>query len=312
MNSLEEILRLSQKKLFKRLCKNFKSKILVSKGNFILVHGEAPVMLVAHLDTVHAEKVRDICKSADGNILMSPQGIGGDDRCGVFALFKVYYAAKVKPYLLFTCDEEIGGQGAKKFCRAHKQHQLPKKINDLKLIVEIDRRGKDDAVYYDCDNPDFENYISGKGFKTAQGSFSDISVIALELGIAAVNLSSGYYNAHTKHEYINLAELDNTIQKVIEIIDDVSKSDFPRFEYKERLSAKKIDYLKQPETYFYEERDHFPHKIPAEFRDIYEELLFEYSIEELESFRAEYGDNILVQLYHETFLYAAYYDYNQE
>ena len=39
---------------------------------------------------------------------MSPQGIGGDDRCGVFALQSIYAAAKKKPWLLFTCDEETG------------------------------------------------------------------------------------------------------------------------------------------------------------------------------------------------------------
>ncbi len=302
MNSLEEILRLSQKKLFKRLCKKFKGKILINKGNFILVYGEAPGMLVAHLDTVHEEKVRDICKTADGNILMSPQGIGGDDRCGVFALVKAYQSAKVKPWLLFTCDEEIGGLGAKKFCRAHKQKQLPKELDDLKLIIEVDRRGAEDAVYYSCDNPDFETYITSKGFKTAHGSFSDISVIAPELDVAAVNLSSGYYNAHTLHEYINRSELERTIEKVCEIVADASKSDFLRFEYKEsyrvpNYSYKKYSCLKQPETYFYDEQDIILRKIPAEFRDIYEELLFEYSIAELESFRAEYGDNILWQIY---------------
>ena len=77
-------------------------------------------MLVAHLDTVHDEPVRDICVSADGNILMSPQGIGGDDRCGCFALVKVFQSAQVKPWLLFTCEEEVGGIGAKYFCLAHK------------------------------------------------------------------------------------------------------------------------------------------------------------------------------------------------
>ena len=81
-------------------------------------------MLVAHLDTVHEESVRDICTTADGNILMSPQGIGGDDRCGVFALVKIYKSAQLKPWLLFMCDEEVGGIGAKAFCRAHKQHKL--------------------------------------------------------------------------------------------------------------------------------------------------------------------------------------------
>ena len=176
MNTLEDFLRPSQKLLFKRLCKKFKGKTLISKGNFVLVHGQAPVMLVSHLDTVHEQPVKDICISADGNILMSPQGIGGDDRCGVFALCNIYKSAKIKPWLLFTCDEEVGGLGAKKFCLAHQQHQLPKEVDNLKLLIELDRKGKNDAVFYRCANPDFEAYITSKGFKTAQGSFSDISV----------------------------------------------------------------------------------------------------------------------------------------
>ncbi|MBQ3725784.1 MAG: M28 family peptidase [Selenomonadaceae bacterium] len=235
MTSLEDFLRPSQKQLFKRLVKKFKGKTLISKGNFILVHGQAPVMLVAHLDTVHEEPIKDICVSADGNILMSPQGIGGDDRCGCFALVKVYRLSKIKPWLLFCCDEEIGGLGAKKFCLAHQQHQLPKEINDLKFLVELDRKGSRDAVYYHCDNPDFEAYISGKGFKTAQGSFSDISVIAPELGIAAVNLSCGYYAAHTRHEYINRSQLDDVIHKVVDIVADSSRHDFTKFNYRESL-----------------------------------------------------------------------------
>jgi len=48
MNALEDFLRPSQKQLFKRLCKKFKGKTLISKGNFILVYGQAPVMLIAH------------------------------------------------------------------------------------------------------------------------------------------------------------------------------------------------------------------------------------------------------------------------
>ena len=177
MKNLEDFLRPTQKKLFKRLCKKFKGNTLISKGNFILVRGAAPVLLVAHLDTVHEKPVKDICLSADKNILMSPQGIGGDDRCGVFALVKVYKSAKVKPWLLFTCEEEVGGIGAKYFCLAHKQKQLPKNLDTLKLIIEIDRRGSNDAVFYQYANLDFEKYITGNDFKTAQGSFSDILLI---------------------------------------------------------------------------------------------------------------------------------------
>ena len=206
-------------------------KVFFADNNFILVRGETPVMLVAHLDTVHKNPVKVICKSVDGNILMSPQGIGGDDRCGVYALTRIYELSRVKPWLLFTCDEEIGGVGADWFCKAYVKKRLPPELDGLKFIVEIDRRGSSDAVFYDCANSDFEEYISSFGFEFAHGSFSDISLIAPELGVAAVNLSSGYYHAHTQHEYIVRSELENTISKVIEMVADADA--LPRFEYVE-------------------------------------------------------------------------------
>lgn len=314
MTSLEDFLRPSQKQLFKKLCKKFKDKILISKGNFILVHGQAPVMLVAHLDTVHDKLVRDICKTVDGNILMSPQGIGGDDRCGVFALVKAYQSAQIKPWLLFTCEEEIGGLGAKKFCQAHKQGQLSKDLNQLKCIIELDRKGSRDAVYYNCANPDFEAYIESKGFKIAQGSFSDISLIAPELGIVAVNLSSGYHNPHTLHEYINRSELNFTIQKVVEIIADAAKVDFPKFDYIESLtnknSIRKIifdDERPFSKTFFYKNQDDIPSSVPEEFIELYDTLLDFYSAAELEFFRQEYGSQIIPQLYREVL--ESYYGY---
>jgi len=292
MTSFEDFLRPTQKQLFKRLAKKFKRNALLSKGNFILVRGQAPVMLVAHLDTVHEEPVRDICLSADGNIIMSPQGIGGDDRCGVFALCKIYRLSKIKPWLLFCCDEEIGGLGAKQFCLAHQQHQLPKEIDDLKFIIELDRKGSRDAVYYHCDNPDFEAYISSKGFKTAQGSFSDISLIAPEFGIAAVNLSCGYYAAHTRHEHINRAELNDTICKVVDIISNATQ--LPRFEYVECIQSV------EPRKFVYrDESVILPRKVPTNLHDIYKFLLDFYSANELESFRAEFGDQILWQIYND-------------
>ena len=233
MKALEEFLRPTQKGLYKILSKMYPNAIC-SKKEYILVPGEAPIMLLAHLDTVHSQPVQTICKNKDKNILMSPQGIGGDDRCGVYAIVNAYDMAVKKPWLLFTCDEEIGGLGADQFCHAHADCKLPKELDDLKLLVEIDRRGSNDAVYYDCDNEEFEKYITSKGFKTAFGSFSDISVVAPELGVAAVNLSSGYYNAHTLHEYINRRELDAVLQKVNEIVADAVQPNFPKYKYVER------------------------------------------------------------------------------
>ena len=56
--------------------------------------------------------------------------------------------------VLFTEDEEIGCVGAEKF--AVSDYIVN---NDINYIIEIDRRGTNDCVFYSCDNPDFEEFI---------------------------------------------------------------------------------------------------------------------------------------------------------
>lgn len=313
MKPLEEYLTPTQSELFGKLREMYKGRTSICKKGYILVRGEAPVMLLAHLDTVHKEPVRQICKTQNGNILMSPQGIGGDDRCGVYALTAAYAQSAIKPWLLFTCDEETGGIGAEKFCDAHKSGKMPKELAGLKLLIEIDRKGETDAVYYDCDNPEFEEYITSKGFETDWGSFSDISYVAPELGVAAVNLSSGYYNAHTLHEYIDRKQLNAVVRRVIEIVADAVKPSFPKYEYVERLCRYGdvfdrgwyIDHLGgtrktekglavQCDDYYDTVADpDVLENIPKELWDEYLALLDFYSSEEIEQFRAEMGDNAI-------------------
>ena len=309
---LDSFLTPTQSQLFNILIKKFRSNSVYCKNNFILVKGVAPILLVAHLDTVHDEPVKEICKTADGNILMSPQGIGGDDRCGVFALNKIYDLADVKPFLLFTCNEEIGGIGADSFANAFKQNLLPPELKNLKLIIEIDRKGVNDAVYYDCDNPDFEKYISSKDFITSHGSFSDISIIAPALGVAAVNLSSGYYNAHTLYEFINLQHLESTISKVLDIVSDSTKNNFQKFSFIEKYQ-KNFYYTYYPEKNQYGDLPFdgdFVPDVPDKFQQIYDELLEVYSAADLENLRSYYGDSVIYELYLD--LYPELFDFDFE
>lgn len=303
MKKLEDFLMPTQKELFSKLCDRFKGRTTVCKNSYILVRGEAPIMLVAHLDTVHKTPVRHICKTQNGGILMSPQGIGGDDRCGVYALVTVYEQSAVKPWLLFTCDEEVGGVGASAFCTRFQKGKLPKKeLESLKMLVEIDRKGRNDAVYYDCDNPEFEEYITSKGFETEWGSFSDISLLAPALGVAAVNLSSGYYNAHTQHEYIDRKHLNATVKKVVEIVADTAKPDFPQYEYIESYRFSRYGYGGWGDW----GRGTYPlvledapslKKVPEDIRDEYAALLDFYTEGELEALRKEHGDNVIRMLF---------------
>lgn len=281
MLTLNQILMTTQAGLSSMLAVHY-PKAVVCQGQYILVPGDLPILLVAHLDTVHKTPVKHICQSEDGLILMSPEGIGGDDRCGVYALVTLYDSApkEGKPWLLFTCDEETGAHGAYQFSEDFFDGLLPPDIARLKLLIELDRKGERDAVYYECENPDLENYITSKGFETAWGSFSDISVLAPDLGIAAVNLSVGYYNAHTQHEYINLKHLEATIARVKGILHDVADSSFSRYAYMTDTASQWI--WGEPLT------------TPKEQRTA---LLEIYPPEELDAIQSEMGDTGIRMLY---------------
>lgn len=216
---------------------------------------------------------------------------------------RIYEQSAVKPWLLFTCDEEVGGVGASVFCTRFQKGKLPKKeLESLKMLVEIDRKGRNDAVYYDCDNPEFEEYITSKGFETDFGSFSDISLIAPALGVAAVNLSSGYYNAHTQHEYIDRKHLNATVKKVVEIVADAAKPDFPQYEYIESYRFSRYGYGGWGDwgrgTYplVLEDAPNLK-KVPADIRNEYAALLDFYTEGELEALRKEHGDNVIRMLF---------------
>lgn len=193
-----------------------------------------PVLLVAHMDTVHKELPNKF--EAVGDTLSSPQGIGGDDRCGIFAIMEL--VKRFKCQVLFTEDEEAGCVGAKKFVDSKYIDGV-----DVKYCIEIDRRGKTDAVYYECDNPDFEDYISQDEFwKTAEGTFSDICLIAPALKVAAVNFSSAYYKAHTVNEYVDLGELREIIEHIGALIERTVEDDVDKFEYIPRKYSFRDDY----------------------------------------------------------------------
>lgn len=190
-----------------------------------------PVLLTAHLDTVHKEPVRDVVVSETGAI-SSPQGIGGDDRCGVFIILSLLAKSDYRPAILFCEDEEIGGVGSKKFC---KRNELVDELKRLKFFVELDRMGNDDAVFYSDDNAAFHEFIQKiTGYRLACGSFSDISHLMPAAGVSGVNLSCGYYNAHTTTEYVIPMQMDVTEKAVEKLCAEAVKASCESYAYTER------------------------------------------------------------------------------
>lgn len=230
MNIFETIVTKGQYKLKKWLYRELKTMGYQpqSKDGFIYAAGDIPIMLIAHMDTVHREQCKIIYYSQDKTRATAVEGIGGDDRCGIYMILQV--AKKHHCHILFTEDEEKGCIGASKFVDWAKDN-LPQDIK-FNYLIEFDRRGANDAVFYDCNNQEFTAFVLGYGFNEEWGSFSDISIIAPALGAAAVNLSCGYYNAHTTNEYIVIPEMKAQIERACHMIAD---SDNTFYEYIENF-----------------------------------------------------------------------------
>ena len=196
---------------------------ITTADGFLYCAGDAPIMLTAHLDTVHREHVRTVRYSR--GCLSSPQGIGGDDRAGVFAIMHALPDMERLPHLLFCEDEETGCIGSRKFTRAGLKP-------DIRHIVGLDRKGNNDAVFYDCGNDEYKDYILAlTGFKEASGSFTDICELSPSLDVASVNLSVGYYDQHTTQERVNLREMVYTSSLLPLLVADSFNQ--PRYTYDE-------------------------------------------------------------------------------
>lgn len=200
----------------------------ISGDGYLYAKGDIPIMLVAHLDIVHKKIPEEIYFDEQQMVLWSPTGIGGDDRCGVYLITQIINHG-FRPHILFLEDEEIGCVGAGKCTRALEKP-------DVKFMIEIDRRGKNDCVFYNCNNKEFIDYIQSFGFIKNWGTCSDIKTLSDAWDIASVNLSSGYYNEHTNYEYIKLKDLNVTYRRVIEILQDDTKEkpyyDYQKLTYK--------------------------------------------------------------------------------
>ena len=222
----EKICRMSQKSLKNHIKQKLQMRyeeVIVDDG-FVYAQGSFPVLLVAHLDTVHSKLPNMILYDKDQNIISSPNGIGGDDRCGVYMIFEII--KKFNCSVLFCEDEEDGGIGANKFVKTDLARTL-----DFNYIIEFDRANANDAVFYSCDNDEFEKFITRDFYKINYGTYSDICDIAPVIGCAAVNLSCGYYKAHTKDEYVVLSDMENSIKAACDILARTTQND--KFEYVE-------------------------------------------------------------------------------
>jgi hypothetical protein len=227
----ERLVSLNQTEMKKAMAQYLKSKYTncIFTKEYLVAIGDIPIALVAHMDTVFKTPVSDLYYDQKKGVMWSPQGLGADDRAGIFAILKIIQYG-YRPSIIFTTDEEEGGTGALSLTVDHSKCPIP----NLKYMIELDRRGSNDCVFYDCYNPEFIEYIESFGFCEKYGSFSDISFLMPAWKICGVNLSVGYDDEHSYSEILNIGPLYDTIKKVKIML---AEKEIPDFEYSELNSV---------------------------------------------------------------------------
>ena len=190
------------------------------------------VLHVAHYDTGFAEtrwahgaptvenmnqKTRKKVSVKDGvaylNTLRIENGgvgcLGADDGAGLAVMLNLMLNGVLGGYC-FTTGEEVGGVGADTVATGATSF-----LKQYKIAIEIDRKGETDMVYEqgvgECASKEFAQWLCdtlGMGHKPSdKGSYTDVATFA-EFIPENVNIASGYINAHSANEQVNLVYLD--------------------------------------------------------------------------------------------------------
>ena len=198
-------------------------------GNLYVTSGESETYpcVCAHVDTVHSIEPGGITPvEIDGLVTginpltMVQTGIGGDDKCGIYAALTCLRSLPVCKAAFFV-DEEIGCAGSGDADMAF--------FADCRFVLQADRKGRKDFVH------DINGRLSSKtfmravkpilatyGFRPCSGMTTDIEALRNnEIGISVANMSAGYYNPHSRGEYICIADLENTRNLMVQICQEM-------------------------------------------------------------------------------------------
>lgn len=149
--------------------------------------------------------------------------LGGDDKCGIFIALKVAEMLRDTPMkILFTVQEETGCNGVKFFVKNNS-----KWLEDVKYSITIDRRDYCHLLWSQrgtrscSDNFAaelmYQGIRAGIPVKLEDGGSAD--VVTLRNYVPnSVNISAGYYKAHTADEYIVPSEVDKIVGWVKNIV----------------------------------------------------------------------------------------------
>lgn len=197
-----------------------------SKGNIYVVKGESATypVVVAHLDQVQNSHSRDFQALEAGDIIIgysqksrAQQGLGADDKNGVWIALQCLLRYDAIKVALFV-SEEVGCVGSSGATMSF--------FDDARFVLQCDRRGAHDLItkagWTDLCSREFVCAIQPElfGYKEESGMLTDVLTLKEKgLKVSCVNISCGYYEPHTDHEFTNVPDLMNCLDFVEHIID---------------------------------------------------------------------------------------------
>ena len=197
-----------------------------SFGNLLITKGVSDTYpcLAAHMDQVQNNHSKDFTVFEYGDVVFAfseksgaQQGLGADDKNGIFICLECLRKYDVLKVAFFA-GEEVG-------CVGSRQVDLDF-FRDCRFIVEPDRMNGNDLITSmsvgDVCSDEFITALGAEqfGYKEAVGSITDVGeLVERGVGISCLNLSCGYYNAHSDKEITRLSELENCLCFVGHIIE---------------------------------------------------------------------------------------------
>jgi tripeptide aminopeptidase len=195
--------------------------------------------VISHTDTVHDIEVINIkeeyLSNAQKEIKLSlkayndlglPTGIGGDDKCGVFACLTLL---KELPCLkaAFFVSEETGCHGSKK---ANKKF-----FENVGYAIQFDAPenwmvtekcfgqvlfDRDSDFFKVCDKVLSESVVK-EDIEYMVHPYTDVYALRGQFDFACINFSIGYYDYHTRNEYVVVEDVFNGIEMGRKMISDL-------------------------------------------------------------------------------------------
>lgn len=240
LNRLKEVLSIPTHSRNEELMVNYLREVLDGKGyehyvddigNIYVTKGNSDnyPCFVAHTDTVHRinENLKVVQLEEDGKTIltgvdsttMTPSGIGGDDKCGVYLCLEMLDKLENVKVALFV-SEEIGCIGS--------NQADPNFFKDVGYAIQYDSpKGNSMSLTLMgkrlfSENSDFAEKVSEPILEHGVNSwerhpYTDIWPLMEKFNFACLNLAAGYHRYHTDNEYVVVEEVQNAFNLGIKL-----------------------------------------------------------------------------------------------